>query len=168
MTPDQNPLIHMLDGYLNCLATLCGSKYFFSATAVHDSSDIDVFVTEIVNIWASGDEYIDASEYEYIGKEVIEFRHLRKQVSNFVFNGALEPYYSEKECYGDTGGKVLWDIFEYYGLASTHMNESGEFHPLVKGPIYYLHIRHKSHKRGLYYLVQIEGIYVLTAFVENE
>jgi hypothetical protein len=168
MTPDQNPMIHLLDGYLNCLATICGSKYFFSATSFQDSRDIDVFVTEIVKNWALGDEYIKASEYEYKGRKVIEFKHLRKQVGSFVFSEAMKPHFAEKEGYGTIGGKILWDIFEYYGLASTHINESGDFHPLVKGPVYQLYINHKTHQRSLYYLARIEGIYVLTAFIEKE
>jgi hypothetical protein len=164
---DQNPMIVMLDGYLNCLATMCGSKYFFSATAFQDSNEIDLFMEGIVRQWSLGDEYIAPSEYKYVGKEAIEYGKLRKHVVSMIFNGALKPYFAEKEGYGDIGRKILWDVFEYYGLASTHVNEAGEFHPLVKGPVYHLDIRSEQHKRGLYYLVRIEGFYVLTALVEK-
>ena len=162
----ENPSINMLHGYLSCLATLCGSRFSFSASSFEDPREIDVFVAELVKEWNAGDEYEAASQYRYGGSEVIDYRAMQREVAKFVFNGELKSFYSESEGGGTVGGEILWRLFEHYGLASTSLNPNGVFHPLVQGPVHRLDIRNAEHAAALYLLVQIEGMYVLTSFWE--
>jgi hypothetical protein len=162
----EDPSIMMLHGYLSCIETLCGSQFSFSASSFKDPREIDVFVSELVRDWSSGDEYVKPSEYTYGGKEVIDYQTVRKEVVGFVFNGQLESLHSETEGERTVGGKLLWRLFECYGLSSTNLNPSGVFHPLVRGPVYRLDIRNDEYVRALYLLVKIEGMYVLTSFLE--
>ena len=157
----------MLDGYLSCIATLCGPEFSFSASSFEDSKEIDVFVSGLVRDWSLGDEYLDPSEFIYGGKEVIDYRTIQKEVVGFVFNGQLKSIRSETEGGKSVGGMLLWRFFEYYGLASTNLNPDGAFHPLVSGPVYRLNIRNDEHVRSLYLLVEIEKMYVLTSFWER-
>jgi len=158
MSEFHNRYIMMLHGYLCCIATICGPQYSFGASSFKDSREIDAFVSEFVGEWSLGDECVAASEYIYAGKEVIGYRGLREEIVGFVFNGALEQLTAETEGEKSIGGSILWNLFEYYGLASTGLNESGIFHPLVRGPVYRLDIRHREHERALYFLVRIEDI----------
>lgn len=164
MTDNHNPYIMMLHGYLRCISTIAGSQYSFGASSFKDPREIDAFVSEFVGEWSLGDEYIEPCEYIYAGKEVIGYEELRKEVVSFIFNGTLAQLTAEAEGLGTVGGSILWNLFEYYGLASTSLNESGVFHPLVKGPVYRLDIRRKEHERAFYFLVCIEDMYVLTHF----
>ena len=62
---------------------------------------------------------------------------------------------------------LIKDINEHYGLISTSLNENGIFHPLLKNEINILKIFNVNHERSLYFLVQIENVFVLTAFVKK-
>jgi hypothetical protein len=166
MSDYQEPHILMLHGYLHCISTICGRQYSFGASSFIESRDIDVFVSEFVNEWCLGDEYIPPCEYIYAGKKVIGYEELCSEVASYVFNGALKPLAVKKENLGTVGGSILWHLFEYYGLASTSLNQSGVFHPLVHGPVHRLDIRRKEHERALYFLVRIEDMYVLTHFLK--
>ncbi|WPD23363.1 MAG: hypothetical protein SD837_02120 [Candidatus Electrothrix scaldis] len=166
LTYIEDSSIMMLRGYLSCMATLCGQNFSFAVSSFKDSRKIDIFVSELVREWSKGDEYIEPSEYTYGGKEIIDYHTARTAVAEFVFNGQLKNIHSETEAEGTVGGKLLWRLFEYYGLASTSLNPSGIFHPLVHGPVYRLAIRNDEHMRALYLLVEIEDMYVLTSFCE--
>jgi len=164
----ENPSINMLHGYLICMATLCGPQFSFSAISFKDDREIDEFISELVLDWSAGDEYRAPSKYTYSGNEVIDYQAVRQEIARFVFNGELSGLHVESEGDASVGGMLLWRLFEYYGLASTCLNEGGVFHPQVKGPVRKLDIHNSEEARALYLLVNIEGMYVLTSFVERQ
>ncbi|MCG8519456.1 MAG: hypothetical protein MI794_15810 [Pseudomonadales bacterium] len=162
-----NHHIHELNGYLSCLSRLCGPAYVFAAHAYQVEADVDSFVREAVAIWSEGDEYIPASEIQYVGKSLIEYSQLQSEIAGYVTNGLLGP----RELSG-TGRRaaarlLVEDITEYYGLASTSMNPEGVFHPLISSTVHRLNIRNEKYEHCLFFVLQIEDMYVLTHFCKK-
>jgi hypothetical protein len=163
-----NPYLNQLDGYLKCLSRLCANRYSFGVTSYEAIGDIDSLVYELVNLWGQGDEYIEKSEYQYKGKEIIDYQQLCKEVEKYIFNGLL----NRKDMTSDDARNyatrmLIEDINEYYGLVSTTINENGVFHPLIRSEVYRLDIQNKKYEKAFFYIVKIENIYVLTNFCKN-
>ena len=155
-------------GYLKCIARLCAKGYSFGVVAYEAESDIDVFVSRLVEFWGRGDEYIEPRLYEYLGHEKIESDQLFKEIESFIFNGLLDRANMPSEAAKGYATKMLTeDINEYYGLVSVSLNEEGAFHPLLSNEVYLLNINHSEHEQRLYFIVQIENVYVLTYFLKR-
>lgn len=163
-----NLYIDEFRGYLKCIARLCGKRYCFGVTAYEAENDIDIFVSELVEFWGQGDEYVEPSLYEYLGHEKIESALLFKEIEGFIFKGLLDRVNMPSEAAKSYATKMLTgDINEYYGLVSISLNEEGVFHPLLSNEVYRLKIEHSGCEQRLYFIVKIENVYVLTYFLKR-
>ena len=61
---------------------------------------------------------------------------------------------------------VEWQLIEYYGLASTAIDNNGPFHPTVSQTTKALLFKTKDNKKWFHYFVRIGGWTVLT-FIEE-
>ena len=163
-----NLYIDEFRGYLKCIARLCTKGCSFGVVAYEAESDIDDFVTRLVEFWGRGDEYIEPRLYEYLGREKIEPDQLFKEIENFIFNGLLDRENMPNESAKNYATKMLSeDINEYYGLVSVSLNEDGVFHPLLSNEVYLLNINNSEYEQRLYFIIQIENIYVITYFLKG-
>ena len=163
-----NHHINEFRGYLKCIARLCAEENSFGVAAYEADNDIDVFVSQLVEFWGRGDEYVESSLYEYLGHEKIESAELFKEIEKFIFNGLLDRENMPSEAAKNYATKIITeDINEYYGLVSVSLNEEGVFHPLLSNELYLLKIRNSKFQKRLYFIVQIENIYVLTSFLKQ-
>lgn len=146
--------ISALDGYLKALQRFCGAGFVFGVRSYDAEDDIDNFMRNIVSEWGSSNEYM------YSGYEKIESKDLFCKIEELIFNGIISKDGFQSNSFIPKG--VIEDINEYYGLASTSLDELGEFHPLLKGPVYKLNIGSGSGCRGLHFLVKINKYFVIT------
>lgn len=116
-------------------------------------------------MWSAGNDYVDATPHAYNGKVEIQNPELCDEILGYIQNGFIRPEAmpSEKVC-EHIKQTLMDDLNEYYGLASTSMNENGVFHPLIRGPVYKLDISGGKFNRSLVFLVKIESIFVLTYY----
>ncbi|WP_203142915.1 hypothetical protein [Marinobacter mangrovi] len=163
-----NPYIHELNGYLLCLSRLAGRGYSFGAHAYVVDADVDSFVSEVVATWSKGDEYIPASEFRYVGKSIIEYGELQSEITRYVMHGLLGPGKLSEAGRSAVAGVILEDIIEYYGLASTSINPEGVFHPPIKRTVHRLDIKNENYESCLFFVLQIEDIYVLTGLCKKK
>ena len=106
------------------------------------------------------------SSFSFISSTSSKF--LFEEMEDFIFNGVLDrSTMVSEEARKYTTKMLIEDINEYYGLLSTSLNVNGVFHPLLRNEIFSLNIRNIKHERALYFLVQIENVYVLTAFIKK-
>lgn len=163
-----NHYIDEFRGYLKCIARLCAKGYSFGVAAYEADNDIDIFVSQLVEFWGQGDEYVEPSLYEYLGREKIESTQLFKEIEGFIFNGLLDRENMPSEAAKSYATKMLTeDINEYYGLVSVSLNKEGVFHPLLSNEVYMLKIQHSQYEQRLYFIVKIENVYVLTHFLKR-
>ncbi len=146
--------ISALDGYLKALQRLCGAGFVFGARGYPAEDDIDNFMRNIISEWGS------SNEYTYSGYEKIESKDLFCRVEDLIFNGVIVKDRFQSNNF--IPKMILEDINEYYGLASTSLDEQGEFHPLLTGPVYKLNIGSCLNFKGLYFLVKINKYFVIT------
>ena len=163
-----NHYIHELNGYLLCLSRLAGRGYSFGAHAYQVEADVDSFAREAVAIWSKGNEYIPASDFRYVGKSIIEYVDLQSEITRYVMNGLLGPRKLSEAGRNAAARMLLEDIIEYYGLASTSINPEGVFHPPIRSTVHRLDIRNEKYEHCLYFVLQIEDMYVLTRLCKRK
>lgn len=96
------------------------------------------------------------------GGITIPYNDLQMEILKFTNS---DVSYIELEARSHVGRSVIWDINEFYGLASTNMNSEGVFHPLISGPVYRLNIISDRFTSSLFFLVKIEDMHVLAYFL---
>ena len=129
---------------------------------INFESSIESFANEIINKWNNSN---DNNEYIYHDYSEIEYKVIRKEIEGYIFNGCINmESLNSLGAFKYAERTILDDINESYGLVSTSINKQGVFHPLITGPVYRLNISNKKIKKNLYYVVQIESIYILTYF----
>lgn len=167
----ERPNLHIynLYGYLQALARLCGPQYQFGVSSWEASSSIDDLATELTALWNQGDDYLPPSDFIYLGNEEIAYAQLLKELIYYLSNGCLaRGVIAGDKVYSEVGRQILWDILEFYGLASTSLNEAGVFNPLVAGPVYRLKLQCSEQIESFYFLVRIEDMYVLTYLCKTQ
>ena len=161
-------MIDNLNGYLQCLARLCGNGYVFEVTGYTASSDLDEFIQELLDHWNEGGEYADLNKFTYSGKRLIDYKTLIQEVEGFVFNGLLNRERIPSEVARKNITQLLTeDINEYYGLLSTGLNKDGAFHPLISGSVYRLFVNRTGFSQELHLLSKIETVYVVTHYAKK-
>lgn len=159
MNPTFELHIAELNGYLNSLRRLCGNCFFFGAQAYAAEQDIDAFAKSLVDSWSENGDYC------YEGRSIIEWDELSEAIESMILHGILDRKTMPNDTARAYVSKMLVeDINEYYGLASTSLDDNGVFHPLIQGPVYKLNISGRSQEKTLYYLVKIGRYYVFTHF----
>lgn len=168
MREANNAQISGLDGYLHCLGRLGANGSQFGVVAYEKIYDIDEFVLNLLAIWGERAADVGHEQYEYLGSEKITPKTLFETIDSFIFNGALDRSLMHDSRQKDYVTKMVsYDINEFYGVMSTSMNPSGEFHPLLAKDVHSLDIRCASHAREFYFLVEIENVYVVTSLVQK-
>ncbi|MCU7843564.1 MAG: hypothetical protein KZQ93_06955 [Candidatus Thiodiazotropha sp. (ex Monitilora ramsayi)] len=163
-----NPHIEEFRGYLDCLSRLCANGYSFGVSSYEADTEIDSLVSELTKLWGSGDEYMEPSSYEYVGRELVEYEVVFDEIKGYIFNGLLSLERMDSDNARNYAKKSLTeDINEYYGLVSISLNENGVFHPLISSEVYRLNIKCQRHERSFFFIVKIENLYVLTSFVKE-
>ena len=164
-----NTYIAELCGYLKCLSRLSANNYVFGASAYEANCEIDDLITAVFEKLGKGDKYIESSECEYLGREIIEPQDIVSEIESYIFAGLLEREQMPNDKARIYATRMLSeDINEYYGLVSTSQNKDGEFHPLLSGEVYRLNIRNTKYSREFYFIKKIESLYVLTYFLQKE
>lgn len=164
-----NLYISELNGYLKCLARLSCGRSSFGASIYDAAEDIDTFVSNLVEVWGRGDEYVPCRDFKYLKKEPIDYATLMDEVAAFIFHGLIDKDRMPSDKVRNYAHQTIFeDINEYYGLLSTSTNEKGDFHPLISGDIHKLNIKLEHDKKEtLYFLTHIESYYVITYFLRD-
>ncbi len=96
---------------------------------------------------------------EVTGIKKVDYATIKKLFSKFI----IEQLTTNTE---DQVYMLIWDIVEYYGIASTAVNPKGPFNPLVSEGALKITVKQEDvfHKELAYFLVQIENQAILTGF----
>jgi len=159
---DFNIYIYELNGYLKAIQRLCGRAYVFGANYFPAKSTIDEDINKFINKWDR------KNKLTYVEKVDIGYNELMKDMESIIFDGFLnrDRLKSEGE-YMYLSKTIFEDIQEYYGLISTAINSHGIFHPLIKIPKYKIKILSDDFDKSLFFLFQIEHIFLLTFFYKK-
>jgi hypothetical protein len=58
-------------------------------TSYKADTEIDSLVSELTELWSAGDEYVEPSSYEFVGRELIEYEIIFGEILDYIFNGLL-------------------------------------------------------------------------------
>jgi hypothetical protein len=141
---------------------LCGPAHVFGAQAYQVETDVDSFLRKAVSVWNEDGEYIDETGIQYAGKSIIEYSELQSEIAGYLTNGVIGLKEVSNPRTKGVPKLLLEDINEYYGLASISLNPDGVFHPLISSTVYRIDLRDQRHEESLFFVLQIEDMYVLT------
>lgn len=141
-----------LNGYLKSLQLLNGPNYKFGVHGFEFDGDIESFLKSL-NFRVSYSKF-----------EMIDFEEAKLKFFHFTLNGLISPCrFSSEDFFKYYSEMMFEDVNEYYGLVAVSQNKRGVFHPLIKGPIYQLHVDNGDYQTDYFsFLVRIENFFILT------
>ena len=144
-------VVYQLTGYLHSLRRL--SKYNSDFWATHLT--IDTTIEDAINTHFSK---------AHVKTEVTEIKQIDyAKVKEFFDKFIIQNLENVSK---DQIDILIWDIVEYYGVASTSVNPRGCFNPLVSKGALEIYTKRESefHESLVYFLVLIEDQAILTGF----
>jgi len=136
-----------LRGYLQSLRRLCRRPCDFHADSFLVENDIHSSIEEYINKLGAEFKFKGIKPVTYQEVESILKKHL-------VLELVLENQ--------NTIDLFLWDIVEYYGLASTASNPDGDFNPLVSNGALAVEVQSSYYSSGAIFVVVIEKAAIIT------
>ena len=146
-------IVDELDGYLHSLRRLAKDNCDYWATHIKVENEDNVEQ-------AIHQHFAKAHiKTEVTGIKKVNYTTIKKFFNKFI----IEQLTTNTE---DQVYMLIWDIVEYYGLASTTVNPEGPFNPLVSEGALEITVKQEDafHKELVYFLVQIENQAILTGF----
>ena len=142
-------IVDRLDGYLHSIRRLAKDNCDYWATHIEVEDDIEKAIHDYFSEAHIRTEVMDIKRVDYTIIEKYFDRFITKQLTTNT----------EDQIY-----MLLWDIVEYYGVASTKMNPKGPFNPLVSEGALEITVKEEEpfHKELIYFLVKIENQAILT------
>ncbi len=136
-----------LRGYLQSLRRLCRRQCDFHA---------DSFLVEN-DIHASIEKYINklGAEFKFKGIKPLTYQEVEDALKNHLI---LELEVENQ----NTIELFLWDIVEYYGLASTASNPDGDFNSLVSNGALAVDVQSSRYSSGAIFVVVIGKTAIIT------
>ena len=144
-------IVYQLNGYLHALRRLAKYNSDFWAIHIKIESNIEQTIKDYFSKAHVKTEVTEIKKIDYSEVEVFFDKFI-------IQNLAIEDQ--------DQIDMLLWDIVEYYGMASTRLNPKGCFNPLVSKGALEISIKTESifHESLVYFLVEIEDQAILTGF----
>ena len=142
-------IVDKLDGYLHSIRRLAKDNCDYWAIHIEVEDDIEKAIR---------DYFAEAHiETEVVGIKKVDYDIIEKHFDRFITKHLTTN--TEDQIY-----MLLWDIVEYYGMASTQVNPDGPFNPLVSEGALEITVKQEEpfHKELIYFLVQIENQAILT------
>lgn len=122
-----NKHLSEMNGYLNALQRICGSKYVFGVTEVPLSSEgnesIKLYIKKVKSCLAVR----ETNEFNY--------QELASNLNKVLYRCINRILMLDENRWGVLSRGILDDINEYFGLISTTLNKDGIFYPLKKNKL---------------------------------
>lgn len=142
-----NHIINNLNGYLYSLRRFTGNKCDFWTELVELEGSLEDSVKNHLSTFEVDLEITDSKNISYSEVEAL--------LDSFIL--------SNLKIDDDDIKKLLaWDIVEYYGLASTDIDEKNDFNPLVSNGAIQFTMKSDFHSSHIYYAVPIGNQIILT------
>ena len=144
-------IVHELNGYLHSLRRLAKYNSDFWAIHIKIESDIE---QAIKDHFAKARVKTEVTEIKQI-----DYAKLEEFFDKFIIQNLALDNQAQIDM-------LVWDVVEYYGVASTTLNSKGCFNPLVREGAFEISIKSESmfHESLVYFLVPIEDQAILTGF----
>ncbi|HEY8942118.1 MAG TPA: hypothetical protein VIM59_18120 [Cellvibrio sp.] len=136
-----------LRGYLQSLRRLCRRQCDFHVESFLVENDIHASIEEYINKLGA--------EFKFNGIKPITYQEVETVIKKHLI---LELEVENQ----NTIELFLWDIVEYYGLASTASNPNGDFNPLVSNGALAVDVESSHYSSGTIFVVVIEKTAVIT------
>lgn len=136
-----------LRGYLQSLRRLCRRQCDFYADSFFLENDIHSSVKKYINKLGAEFEFVGIKPLTYQEVESILKKHLVAELE-VESQSSIELF--------------LWDIVEYYGLASTASNPDGDFNPLVSNGALEVEVKSSHYTSGAIFVVVIGKAAIIT------
>jgi hypothetical protein len=109
------------------------------------------------DIHSSVKEYIKklGSEFEFVGVKPLTYQEVESILEKHLIAELEVESQNSIELF-------LWDIVEYYGLASTASNPDGDFNPLVSNGALAVEVISSHYASGAVFVVVIEKAAIIT------
>jgi hypothetical protein len=130
-----------LQGYLQSLRRLCRRQCDFHADSFLVENDIHVSIEKYINKLGS--------EFRFKGIKQLTYQ----EVESILENNLILELEVENQ---NTTKLFLWDIVEYFGLASTALNPNGDFNPLVSKGALAVEVHSSHYSSSTVFVVVIE------------
>jgi len=86
---------------------------------------------------------------------VADYNEIRSLFGDYLFKPLASNGYKNLE-------NAVWNVFEYYGLISTALDESGPWNPMVSGKTIVLEFFSTESAKTIEFIVEVGGIAVVT------
>lgn len=139
--------ISELRGYLQSLRRLCRRQCDFHADSFLIENDINKSIEEYINRLGAEFKFVGIKPLTYLEVERLLKKHLILELE------------TESQ---STTELFLWDIVEYYGLASTSLSSEGKFNPLVSDGALEVEVYSPYYSSGAVFVVVIDNMAVIT------
>lgn len=130
-----------LRGYLQSLRRLCRRQCDFYADSFVVENEIHKSIREYINNLGAEFTFKGVKPLTYQEVESVLRKHLLRELE--VENPITIDLF-------------LWDIVEYYGLASTASNPDGDFNPLVSNGAFAVEVHSLHYASSVVFVVVIE------------
>lgn len=140
-------IVNGLNGYLYSLRRLTENKCDFWAELINIDSDIAEVIDSYLLKTNAIEKIIEKKKIDYVGVE--------KLLDDFIFSNLVIKDENIIKL-------LVWDIVEYYGLASTVIDSAADFNPLVSKGAIQITVQSSFHKQCVYYIVPISNYAIVT------
>lgn len=130
-----------LRGYLQSLRRLCRRQCDFHADSFLVKNDIHASIEEYI--------YKLGAEFKFKGIKPLTYQEVESILEKHLI---LELEVEDQ----NANELFLWDIVEYFGLASTALNPDGDFNPLVSNGALAVEVQSSHYSSGAIFVVVIE------------
>jgi hypothetical protein len=145
-------IVNNLDGYLLSLRRLSGNQYDYWVEILDITVGIETALTNHF--------YKIDPELKVIAKYEISYLDVEKLLVEYIFSQLAITNENIKKLF-------LWDIVEYFGLASTQDDPEGDFNPLVSNGALKLTMQSNFYKSHVYLVVPISNYAIIMGLAKR-
>jgi hypothetical protein len=145
-------IVNNLDGYLLSMRRLSGNQYDYWAEILDITAGVETALTNHF--------YKINPELKVIEKYEICYLDVEKLLVEYIFSQLAFTNENIKKLF-------LWDIVEYFGLASTQDDPEGDFNPLVSNGALKLSMQPNFYKSHVYLVVPISNYAIIMGLAKR-